>query len=253
MTRDEAKQVLLRHQPGLLNPDDGEMNAALQMVEQDAELRDWFEAHCARQAALRAAFRSVQPPEGLKQQILSERPAPVAKSTWRKPAVVTLVTLLAIAIVGSSLWWKERSELDKELSYATYRGAMVNALRMYAMDMETNSTPAIREYLAQQQALADFELPQNLAAAKPTGCGVLNWQGNSVTMVCFHSGRPLRPGEQTDLFLFIMPKDAALRTPPTGAPQIAQENRMVTATWTTGNLVYLLATEGDESFLRNYL
>lgn len=254
MTRDEAKRILLLYRPDSVEPPDPEMEGALNLLKRDAELREWFEAHCATQSAIRNALRTISPPAALKEQILSERPKAAATPAWRRPSNVLLIASLLALLIVSGVWWQRQSGVTEELSYDAYRGRMVRtALRLYGMELETNSTPVIRAYLGQQHARADFALPSGLAEASPTGCGVLSWQGNSVSMVCFHSGRTLKPGEKTDLFLFVMKSDAAIGAPDQPAPKFAEENRMLTASWREGDLVYLLATEGDEEFLRKFL
>lgn len=49
MTRDEAKRILLLYRPDSVEPPDPEMEGALNLLKRDAELREWFEAHCATQ------------------------------------------------------------------------------------------------------------------------------------------------------------------------------------------------------------
>jgi hypothetical protein len=47
---------------------------------------------------------------------------------------------------------------------------------------------------------------------------------------------------------------AAVRGSPAGAsPQFSKINRLTTATWTQGDKLYLLGTEGDEQALKKYL
>jgi hypothetical protein len=254
MTRAEAKQVLALYRPGSPEAPDAELAGALELVNKDAELRNWFKDHCASQGAIRAAFRSIRPPEALREQILSEKPADVPTLAWRKPAKLALVTVLSVALVVMVAQLLDRTGHTEDLSFASYRGRMVGtALRLYGMDLETNNTAVIRAYLGQRQARADFSLPKGLAGTTATGCGVLSWQGNPVSMICFRSGRPLKEGEKTDLFLFVMNRTAAPDAPRATTPQIAPENRMITASWTDGDLIYILAAEGDERFLRKYL
>src|SRR5439155_22034322 len=100
---------------------------------------------------------------------------------------------------------------------------------------------------------ASYQRPKWHALAYCDGFDVLAWQGNRVAMVCFHSGRPLAPGAKTDLFLFIIERKAVPNPPPAEPPQLAQANRISTASWTSGGLVYVLAADGDVAFLRKYL
>lgn len=254
MTRDEARNILLSYRPGTDDPQDPATREALRLAEQDVELGRWFAENRARQSAIRAAFRSIPPPSALSEQILSERPRLRRPRNGRKSAglVLACAVLLLLAFIGFE--WKQHRAIQSELSFASYRGRMVrNALRIYSMDMETNSPAAIRAYLGQQQSRADYTLPAPLAETQATGCGVLTWQGHRVSMICFHSGGPLKPGQKTDLFLFVLNHSAAGHAPRGAVPQIVPVNRMITASWTEGDLTYVLAAEGDEGFLRKYL
>lgn len=254
MTLDEAKDILLSYRPGADDQQDPATREALRLAEQDAELGQWFAEHRARQSAIRAAFRSIQPPKGLREQILSERPRLPVKHNFWKPATLILAgaTLLFLTLIG--IEWKRHRDVQSELSFDSYRGRMVRgALRMYSMDLETNNLVAIRGYLGQRQARADYTLPAPLAETPTTGCGVLTWQGHRVSMICFDSGRPLKPGQKTDLFLFVLNQNAAGNAPKDAVPKIVPVNRMMTASWTEGDLTYILAAEGDEGFLRKFL
>ncbi len=108
-------------------------------------------------------------------------------------------------------------------------------------------------YLAQKQAPADYILPAGLQKAALTGCAVEGWQNTKVSMICFRTGRPLPPGQQSDLWLFVVDRASVKDAPPPGPPQIAAVNRLITAVWTQGDKVYLLGTEGDAQAIRQFL
>lgn len=252
MTRDDAKRILASHRPWAEEPADSEANAALELVRQDADLSRWFARHCARQDQIRESLLRVKPPAALLEQILSERPAP-APAGRKMPALITAAFLL-LMLGGAGFWLTQRTGTNDELSYTNYRSRMVRkALRIYGMDLETNSPTVIRAYLAEHGARADYQLPPRLAAAASAGCGVLKWQGHPVTMVCFKSGRPLKPTEKADLFLFVINRQAASDIPASGEPQWQQVNKLMTASWSAGDNVYLLAAPGDEAFLAQFL
>ena len=72
-------------------------------------------------------------------------------------------------------------------------------------------------------------------------------------MICFRTGKPLPPGQSSDLWLFVVDRAAVQNAPPSGPPQIKPVNQLITAVWTQGDKVYLLGTEGNEQILRQYL
>ena len=255
MTKLEAKAILSVYRPGSADADDPEFAEALALARQDAELGRWFDDHCAVHGAIRTRFKQIAIPEGLKEQIISEHKARSVVVWWRQPAVVAAAAVIMLLVSVASLWFNRTVIPPEDITLTGFRGQMVRAAvkSAYGMDLETNDVSQIRFYLARQNAPGDFQLPKSLASAACAGCGVLAWQGNRVAMVCFHSGRPLAPGAKTDLFLFIIERKAVPNPPPAEPPQLAQANRISTASWTSGALVYVLAADGDVAFLRKYL
>ncbi len=255
MTSQEARAILSLYQPGRADANDPEYLEALARMRQDPELQAWFEDHCAVQAALRARFRQIGVPEGLREQILSERRSWLFhKRLRRSAALVVVAAAIAVLVSVAALWFGSTTPPSEELNFDLYRNRMVSAvLREYRMTLETNSPTAIRAYLARNQSPADYVLPKGLANVANTGCGLLNWQSKPVSMICFLTGRPLRPGEKADLFLFVVDRDAVPDAPSGSATQITEVNSLMTATWTEGRKVYVLATEGDAELIRQYL
>lgn len=251
MTPQQAKQILLAFRPWSAEVPSPDETAALALCRQNAELARWFENHCVVQDAIHARFNQVPVPEGLKEQILSEAKSRSVGVWWRQPAVLAAATLTILLSLGS-LWLSTRQPKE-DVGFTAYRSRMVRtAVKAYGMDLETNDVTQIRAYLAQHQAHADYVLPGNLDPASSVGCGVLSWQGKPVTMVCFRTGKPLAPGMKSDLFLFVIDRKDLKETPPLNPPAFATVSTLVTASWSEGGKVYLLAAP-DESDLRKRL
>jgi len=70
VNRDEAKTILLLYRPGTADANDPQIAGALELAKQDPELTRWLVEHCARQEAVRAGFRKITAPAGLKEQII---------------------------------------------------------------------------------------------------------------------------------------------------------------------------------------
>jgi hypothetical protein len=141
-----------------------------------------------------------------------------------------------------------------ENTLAIYQNRMAGiALRGYAMDVVTNDTATIRTYLAKHHAPSAFVLPKLLQRTALTGCAVEDWQGVKVSLICFRTGKPLPEGIASDLWLFVVDRSAVKQAPDGASPEIATVNRLITATWTVGDKLYLLGTEGDAAAIRQYL
>jgi hypothetical protein len=237
------------YRPGVGDVQDPQLTAALECVERDPELARWFEDNCAFHEAIRAKLKQIPIPAGLKEQIISERPADHARVWWRQPTILVAAAVLALLLGLASLWLRSEPE-DR---FSVFRRMMVRtALRTYAMDLETNDLKQIRAHLAQRQAPADYVLPQPLERTPSAGCVALTWHDKPVSMVCFRSGRPLPAGTKSDLFLFVIDRADVTGEPVLDSPQFHKINKVMTASWSQGDKTYLLAARGDESFLRKF-
>jgi hypothetical protein len=127
------------------------------------------------------------------------------------------------------------------------------ALRPYGMDLATNRPEPIRAYLAQNLAPSDYVLPAALEKAAVAGCAIEDWRGTKVSMICFRTGKPLPPGEQSDLWLFVIDRSRLKQAPPAGSLEFVRISRLQMVTWTKGDQLYLLGVKGDEQTLRQYL
>jgi hypothetical protein len=164
--------------------------------------------------------------------------------------VFAAVTVVVAFVILAPLWFHSRAD-D---TFAIYRSRMVSAaLRGYAMDLTANNPAQIRAYLAQNHAPADYVLPVPLEKIAVTGCAIESWQDVKVSMICFYTGKPLPPGEQSDLWLFVIDRASVKNAPPAGPPQLARVNDLITAVWAQGTKLYLLGTEGDEQTIRRLL
>lgn len=252
MNPDEAKSVLLLYRPGTTDSDDPQIAQALAQAKRDADLGRWLEQHCALQDAIRSKFRQINVAEGLKEQIISERRARASTASRRRSLV--LAAAAAVLVVGLALLWPLIRAPREDAGLSSYRREMVGIAQSgYAMYLLTNDLNQIRAYLAQQQAPADYQLPNALEKADVVGCATQNWQGGKVAMICFRTGRPLPPNRQSDLWLFVVDRSLVKDATPPGTLQLTKVNQAIAASWTAGDKLYLLGTEGDEQFLRKYL
>jgi len=252
MNNHEAKQILTLFRPGTADEKDPFFDEARRLAGTDPDLARWLDAHCESYRILREKFRSIQPPAGLKEQILSERKIhrPSFPSNWR-PALALAASVVLLLAIGFGVWHSRMAD-----RYTNYRKRMTEtALRSYYMEFPSTNQIEIRNFLKSRNSLADYSLPSGLKSATAVGCAVSQWQGNPVSMICFKSSRPLNPGDISDLWLFVVDSKFVANAPEQGqnAPLFARVNKATTATWSSDGKVYLLAAVGDEEFLRKYI
>ena len=251
MNATEAKTILLLYRPGTADAEDPQIAEALALAKSDPELSRWLEAHVAQQQMLRAKFKQIVPPAGLKEQIISEHAAARrAKAAWRRLWVCAAALLLLLGTVA--VLWQPPSPPENTLAIFQRQMARI-ALGGYEMDLLTNAAAPVRAYLAQHHAPANLNLPPPLQQAALTGCAVRQWQGAAVSLVCFRTGRPLPAGKSSDLWLFVVDGAAITNAPTPAARQVARVNRLMTVTWMEGGKLYFLGVEGQEADIRRYL
>jgi hypothetical protein len=252
MNRDEAKTILLLYRPGPADADDPEIAAALSLARQDPELTRWLGEHHARQEALRAGFRKITAPPGLKEQIISEQAARGRIGIRRQRMIFAAAVVVAALVILTPFWLQHHGRADD--TYAIWRDRMAKiALRGYGMDLVTNDPAPVRAYLAQNHAPADYVLPAPLEKTTVTGCAIEYWHGAKVSMICFRTGKPLPPAAQSDLWLFVIDRSRVKDAPPAGSRPFVQVSRLGMVAWTEGDKLYVLGMEGDEQTLRQYL
>jgi len=237
----------------LHRPDDAhdpQLAEALSLAGQDLELGSWFAEHRAVQSAIRRKFREIAVPENLSAQLLAEHKTLRPIIWWQQPSALAAAAAIVL-LLGIIIFQSQQPREDSGLG--GWRNRMAStALRNYVMDLETNDLKQIRAFLAGKNAHAGYVLPNPLEKTTATGCVITSWHGNRVSMLCFNSGRPLDPGEKSDLFLFVIDRSALPDAPPTSQPVIARVNKLMTASWSSGDKVYLLGGLGDEDFIRQY-
>ena len=254
MTAHEAKDILMRHRPGTEDANDPDMVEALARVRQSEELERWFEFHCAVQHEIRNRLRNMPVPEGLREQIISERRSRGSGSELKNRLLLVAVAVLVSLGIIFAVRLSNRPTYVQDDSFAAYRTTMVGmVLRTYSMDLETDNLTQIRSFFARHQSVADWVLPKPLEQITRTGCGILSWQGRPVSMICFHSGKPLGLGEKTDIFLFVVESSSLTNKPEGPSAEVAQVGGLATASWSADGKTYVLATEGDSAYIRRFL
>ena len=248
MNRDQAIQILLLHRPGGEGADASELAEALELARRDPALREWYEAHRAFQEKVRAGFREAPVPAGLREQILSERPRQTA--AW-KPALVAVVMLVLLAqlVVYTAQWMRHRDATR----YPAYRRQMVTfTTSPYAMSLTTNSSAAIRSYLAAASSPADFVLPPNVQKLDLIGCMTTDWGAHKVSLICLRREKGL-PGAEGDVWLFVADEHVAGGAPKSTRPRYLAVDGMATASWAADGKSYLLVARGQRPVIKDLL
>jgi hypothetical protein len=245
-----AKQTLALYRPGTADESDPDFAEALEFAKRDPELSRWLAEDCALYAAVRSKFEQIPVPEGLKEQIVSEQKARTSIASRSKAALLAVCAVIVLLLLGLGAFYLRPTE-DRSLSAFGARMAGIPLRGYPKMDLETNNLAAIHQYLVQNGG-QDYALPKGLKTASGTGCKILTWHGKRVSMVCFNSGKNAA-ANTPDLFLFIIQRSGLSNPPVSNSPQFARMSGLTAASWSRGNLTYVLQGMGDETFLLNFL
>ncbi|HUL51058.1 MAG TPA: hypothetical protein VLU94_00595 [Candidatus Nitrosotalea sp.] len=246
MNSEQAKETLLLFRPNSSDSSDPEFAEALGRLKDDAELRRWFEDHCARQAVIRDRLRQIPVPSDLQQTIVEEITRRRTIVFWRRPFVQGLAAAAAILLVATiSHFWPRP---NRSGTFTALQNQMVRRVqRGYVMDMWTNNVAEIRQYLASNHAHTNYFVPVSLGKLPAEGCAVFSWHKKPVSLVCY------KLGIGSDLYFFIVNRTDVLDPPQSDQPQFTQIGRFVSASWSRGDKTYILAGRGDEALIRSYL
>jgi len=252
MTTQEAKKILTLYRPGTADAEDTAFAEALQHCEQDPALKQWFNDHCAVYSVLRSKLKGIESPEGFKEQILAERKVNAPGFWARQPvrSTAVLVAIFAVVFILVLRLWAPA----ENTGFTGFRDRMISkALRSYGMDLETDNLQRVRELFAERKSISDFALPQGLEKAKLIGCLATTWQGQPVSILCFRTGKRLPAGRTSDLWLFVTNTSSVPGAPKNSQPTLQKTKDAAVAIWHEAEKTYVLAIDGDEAALSNYL
>jgi hypothetical protein len=242
----QAKEILLLYRDGIDRPDDPEFAAALALANNDADLGHWLEHQQMTHKLLRAKFKEIVVPEGLKEQIISERRVHTTFRFKKKLAFASAIIAIALLLISIFTTF-DFFPKGEDKYFSGFRTRMVRtAVGLYPkMDLETSDLASIHEFLT-QRGHGDYTLPSPLARTTGTGCKLLSWQGHPVSMVCFNSGGTA-PSTKPDLFLFVM-NEKFVPDPSAAKPSdIVQVSTLATVGWTRNGKIYLLGALGTSA------
>jgi len=136
----------------------------------------------AVRAALRASFKQISVPEGLKEQIVSERRARMTLAFKRKALLASAAATVLLMATAVVILNRPPGE-DKHFSGFQSRMAGI-VLRSYPqqMDLATNDLGQIHQYLV-KQGQPDYILPAALAKTCRNGLQIADLARQAVSMV----------------------------------------------------------------------
>jgi hypothetical protein len=105
MNTREAKEILLLYR-GPIDDSDPQFRAALSYAESDPELGQWLREQSECYGTIRAKLRAIEPPPGLSEKIVRERPIPFLRD-WSRVGQLAAAILISASVTALVIKWSE--------------------------------------------------------------------------------------------------------------------------------------------------
>jgi hypothetical protein len=243
----EARFILEACRAVDLDASDPKIAGALQAMESDPELAQWFAATQACDRAVIARLKGVPVPADLAERIRAGKSV-AAIETSRRPRRpwLALAALVAILAALAALVIPRSGPAD----LATFRNDMADFMdRRWdrTFDLADPEFAKIKTWLESRTDSIQIDVPLALAASRTIGCKTLRWHGNAATLICF---MPKSAG--TVVHILIVDR-RALTDAPGEEPQLAKLANWNSAIWSRGDKVYLALTTAQTDKLTGCL
>jgi hypothetical protein len=108
MNTHEAKQILLLYR-GTIDDSDPQFRAALDYAKTDPDLGQWLREQTHSYDTIRTKLRTIEPPPGLSDKIVSRRPIPFPRDWSRIVQLAAAITISASVAVLLTKWSERRN------------------------------------------------------------------------------------------------------------------------------------------------
>ncbi|MEI6083069.1 MAG: hypothetical protein WCS70_02080 [Verrucomicrobiota bacterium] len=242
MDNEKLRDLLAVYRPGIDDQDD-QFAEFITVLRNDPALQLQLNDRVARDHAIAAKLRSVQPPGDLKARLLSDRSTiDMPANFWRPPQWLSIAA--AIIMLGVAAYWLSQT---RQTTFPMYRTAMAQFVATeYPLDAHDHDLDSLQQTFAAKQWPATYVVPAGLQTLEVEGGCLREWQGKKVALLCFETK------ETGDVWLFVVDRQVTADVPVGPDPQIARAGKITTASWTQGEYTYILATENPEVPIQRY-
>jgi anti-sigma factor RsiW len=214
-------------------------------AESNSGLTLWWEREKEVDRMIGAKLATVTVPADLKARLLSrQKIAAPLRPRWTRAALLAAACLVALAVFYGS--W--RGPFQPAVSLADYRDEMVGFIRVDpSLEMKSPDMAQVTNWLQRKKAPFQLTLPKKLQGLESIGCRTLRFRGHDVALICF------KRKEGGLLHLFVVNRAALPGGGKSKTPQITAEGDWMTAAWEKGDMIYLMAAQGDRQAIESFL
>lgn len=242
MNNEEAKFILQGYRPSGADANDAAFREALEQVQRDPALRDWFGRQQVFDAAVSAKLNEVAAPAGLREAILAGGRVSTAETTqtawWRSPVLLASAASVAVILGATLALW------PKDAMAATGLSEYVLADAARAGTHGSHGMGALQAMLGDPANRLSRGLPISFADLRKDGCRTVTYEGREVLEVCFNRGGiwfHAYIGRRADF-----PAVAA-------DPAFMDKDGISVASWADDSYVYLVASKAGRAALQQLL
>jgi len=230
MNSEEAKRLLEVFRPGGADLGDPRFLEALKQSERDPALGRWFDEQRRFDGQFVEGLKTIPIPSDLQEAILAGRKVvrPRLWQSWRsRVAMAASVAFLAVA--GGVL------ATSKPDQFADFRAELIEQAwdGKAHFDFESSDVKEIQKWLASENVVADFSLPDGLSGTRLLGCRIVETDGVRVPMLCLADGHK-------HMHLFVLEDAQLAQLPSNDKPDFEKCGVWRTASWQQGDKTYVL-------------
>jgi hypothetical protein len=245
MDKQEAKRVLQALRPNDLNSEQPAVIEALVLVENDPELKAWWEAEQSFDLRVAAKLQDVPVPADLRATILAG--GKIEQLTPQPPMFGWLAAAAVLAILCVAGTFRQ-IYVSTPFARSEYTAAILPMVNHDAptLGMTSPDHDKIVAWLKNQGAPTGT-LPAKMTPLPTVGCQKFVVHGHTVSLICFAmAGGGI-------VHLFIVDQQALDDPPGNNAPEFDQVQGWSTAAWSDGRMTYVLATQAGTDALKQLL
>lgn len=256
MNKEKAKEWLSAYLEGLEFEENPELKAALQLADEDPELKAWWQEQREMDQQMEAALEEIPIPDNLEAKLLQavgdrQDKTLIWKSARRIVWGIGIAAVLVLSVVAVRQTsqhevilqnLQERISGTSPDSFNHFRDGMAYYIRnvYFQLDHLSKDVDSIDSWLKAENAPTFEALPEELLALKPIGCKQFKWNEQDVSLVCFHTENG------KIVHMFILERDEARPDQYMGIDAIARSHELETGGWTTNDRVYVLVGSDPE-------
>lgn len=253
MDNQEAKFILSAYRPGGQDAKDGHFADALAQAGHDPELKEWLRKEREFDAAMTRKLSEVPVPEGLREAILAggkaEKVVPFSgRFPWVGAVMAAAAALLVLAVSAQLIPASLPGTGSGPMTFAEFEGGVSKMFDgPFGLQKKGPEHKQLREWLIKHGGQKAFQMPEAVQELASIGCRTIEVKGHSVSLICFWVDKE----KHEEVHLFVVER-GAIRNPPEGTV-ISSKGNWVMAGWSDERHTYILASVGDEDYIRKFL